>query len=98
MNISAKRDKNTLVIGISGRVDTVSAPELEKSITENIDGVNELILDLKDMTYTSSAGLRVFLKAQKLMNQQGTLTLKNVCNEVMEIFEVTGFSEILNIE
>ncbi|MBO4339468.1 MAG: STAS domain-containing protein [Clostridia bacterium] len=98
MDISTKKDGNSLVISVSGRVDTVTAPELEKRITENIDGISELVLDLKDMTYTSSSGLRVILRAQKLMNKQGSIKVTNVRDEVMEIFDVTGFSDILNIE
>lgn len=98
MDISTKKDGNSLVISVSGRVDTVTAPEFEKRITDNIDGVSELVLDLKDMTYTSSAGLRVILRAQKLMNKQGSMKVTNVRDEVMEIFDVTGFSDILNIE
>ncbi|MBE6827894.1 MAG: STAS domain-containing protein [Ruminococcaceae bacterium] len=98
MNFSSKKEGNTLTVSVSGRIDTNSAPELEKHITDNLDGITELILDLKDITYTSSAGLRVFLKAQKLMNKQGVMTLKNVREEVMDIFELTGFSGILNIE
>jgi anti-anti-sigma factor len=98
MDISTKKDGNSLVISVSGRVDTVTAPEFEKRITENIDGVSELVLDLKDMTYTSSSGLRVILRAQKLMNKQGSMKVTNVRDEVMEIFDVTGFSDILNIE
>ncbi|MBQ6019100.1 MAG: STAS domain-containing protein [Clostridia bacterium] len=97
MNITTERDGNSLVISVSGRVDTVTAPELEKSITDNIDGVGELVLDLQNMTYTSSAGLRVILKAKKLMDRQGSLTVKNVRSEIMEIFDITGFSDILNI-
>ena len=85
MDISTKKDGNSLVISVSGRVDTVTAPELEKRITENIDGVSELMLDLKDMTYTSSSGLRVILRAQKLMNKQGSMKVTNVRDEVMEI-------------
>ncbi len=98
MDISTKKDGNSLVISVSGRVDTVTAPEFEKRITENIGGVSELVLDLKDMTYTSSSGLRVILRAQKLMNKQGSMKVTNVRDEVMEIFDVTGFSDILNIE
>ena len=79
-------------------MDTTTAPELEKCITENSDGVTELILDLKDMSYTSSAGLRVILKAQKLMNQQGSMKVTGVQNDVLEVFDMTGFSDILTIE
>jgi anti-sigma B factor antagonist len=98
MQITNERNANSLTVFISGRVDTATAPELERFIEDNTEGVTELILDLKDMEYTSSAGLRVFLKAQKLMNVQGSMKVKNVQSGVMEIFEITGFSDILTIE
>lgn len=98
MQITNERNANSLTVFISGRVDTATAPELERFIEDNTEGVTELILDLKDMEYTSSAGLRVFLKAQKLMNIQGSMKVKNVQSGVMEIFEITGFSDILTIE
>lgn len=98
MQITNERNANSLTVFISGRVDTATAPELERFIEDNTDGVTELILDLKDMEYTSSAGLRVFLKAQKLMNVQGSMKVKNVQSDVKEIFEITGFSDILCIE
>lgn len=98
MQITNERNANSLTVFISGRVDTATAPELERFIEDNTEGVTELILDLKDMEYTSSAGLRVFLKAQKLMNVQGSMKVKNVQSDVMEIFEITGFSDILTIE
>ena len=98
MQITNERNANSLTVFISGRVDTATAPELERFIEDNTDGVTELILDLKDMEYTSSAGLRVFLKAQKLMNVQGSMKVKNVQSDVKEIFDITGFSDILTIE
>ena len=98
MQITNERNANSLTVFISGRVDTATAPELERFIEDNTEGVTELILDLKDMEYTSSAGLRVFLKAQKKMNTQGTMLIRNVQSTVMEIFEITGFSDILYIE
>ena len=98
MQISKEKDNNILTVSVSGRVDTTTAPELEKYITENAEGVTELILDLKDMSYTSSAGLRALLKAQKLMNAQGSMKVINVQSDVMEVFEMTGFSDILTIE
>lgn len=98
MQLSKKLEGNKLTITVSGRVDTITAPEFEKYINENIESITELILDLKDMSYTSSAGLRVILKAQKLMSAQGSMTLINVQDDVMEIFDMTGFSDILTIE
>lgn len=97
MQLSKNSEGNKLTISVSGRVDTVTAPELESFITENTNGVTELILDLKDMSYTSSAGLRVILKAQKMMNAQGSMKVVNVQSDVMEVFEMTGFSDILTI-
>ena len=83
---------------LSGRIDTTTAPDLEKAIMASIDGITDLKLDMKALEYISSAGLRVLLAAQKRMNKQGRMTILNVNENVMEIFEVTGFSDILNIE
>ena len=98
MNITPTKKDGTLIVAVSGKMDTATAPELEKFITENTEGIAELILDLSDMNYTSSAGLRVLLKAQKLMNKQGSMKVTGVQSEVMEIFDMTGFSDILTIE
>lgn len=98
MEIIKTTNANTLTMKIDGRLDTNSAPQLEKELFESLDGVEVLIFDLADMPYTSSAGLRVFLKAQKMMNKQGSMKIKNACDDVMEVFEITGFSEIIDIE
>ena len=98
MQLTHTKEGNRLTVNVSGRVDTTTAPELEKYITDNTDGVTELILDLKEMSYTSSAGLRVLLKAQKLMNKQGSMKVTGVQNDVLEVFDMTGFSDILTIE
>ena len=98
MQLTSERDGNKLTVSIEGRVDTTTAPELEKYILENTDGVTELLLDLGEMSYTSSAGLRVLLKAHKLMSKQGELMVTKVQSDVMEIFDMTGFSDILTIE
>ena len=98
MNIGIKMIAEETTIEISGRLDTVTAPELEKTIKTDISDDAHLILDVKGMEYISSAGLRVLLAAQKKMNKHGTMKVKNVCPEVMEIFEVTGFTDILTIE
>ena len=87
-----------VTLKIEGRLDTTTAPTLEKTIGEIIDSVTELILDMNQLTYVSSAGLRVLLSTQKQMNKIGTMKLIGVCEEVMEVFEMTGFSDILNIE
>lgn len=98
MTIEIKKNVDELVLEITGRVDTITAPALEKTINENLEGVKTLILDLKSLEYISSAGLRVLLGAQKKMSQIGSMKIKNVCELVMEVFEMTGFADILNIE
>ncbi len=98
MQTTLVKEGSKLTIAVSGRVDTTTAPELEKAVFESTDGITELVLDLKEMSYISSAGLRVLLKSEKAMKAQGKMTLINVNNEVMEIFDMTGFSDILTIE
>ena len=98
MTIEIKKNADELVLEITGRVDTITAPALDKTIYENLEGVKKLILDLKSLEYISSAGLRVLLGAQKKMSQIGSMKIKNVCELVMEVFEMTGFADILNIE
>lgn len=91
------RDESA-VFSLAGRLDTVTAPELEKEIRDSIDGLRELKLDLEKLDYISSAGLRVLLSTQKTMNNQDKMKVTNVNEAIMEIFEVTGFVEILTIE
>lgn len=98
MEVSINKQGENLTIGVIGRMDTVAAPKLEEAIRENIEGVTLLTLDLSEMTYTSSAGLRVLLVAHKLMSSQGSMTVTGVNESVMEVLEITGFSDILNIE
>ena len=98
LNIKKNLEGEKLTVALEGRLDTVTAPELENELKESLDSVTELVLDLKDLEYISSAGLRVLLTAQKSMNQKGTMKLINVNETVMEIFEVTGFVDILTIE
>ncbi len=98
MNIQKNREADTLNVAIEGRLDTTTAPQLEEELKTSIDGVKELIFDLDKLAYVSSAGLRVLLSAQKIMNKQGSMVIRNANEEVMEIFEVTGFIDILNIE
>ena len=98
MTIEIKKNADELVLAITGRVDTITAPALDKTINENLEGVKTLILDLKSLEYISSAGLRVLLSAQKKMQQIGKMKVINVCEEVMEVFEITGFADILVIE
>ena len=98
MTIEMKKTDAQTVLEVSGRLDTTTAPVLDKTISEDIAANTNLILDLKGLEYISSAGLRVLLSAQKRMQKQGCMKLKNVCEEVMEVFEMTGFADILEIE
>lgn len=98
MQINYTKETSKLIIAPEGRIDTLSAPEFEKKVGEIIDGVSELVLDMAKVEYVSSAGLRVILKVQKLMLRQGKMKLTNVNESVMEVFEITGFSDILCIE
>ena len=98
LNIEQKRDQEKLCIALGGRLDTTTAPELEGALKESLDGVEELVMDFENLEYISSAGLRVLLSAQKIMNRQGRMKLIHVRDEVKEIFEVTGFLDILTVE
>ena len=98
MIIEKKLNGNELTITLTGRLDTTTAPQLEAEVKENLGGIEKLILDFTALEYLSSAGLRVLLAAQKIMNKQGEMIIKNVNDTVKEIFEVTGFSDILTIE
>lgn len=98
MKINKKTEGNSLLIALEGRLDTSTAPELEKEIKASIDGVSDLCFDFAKLDYVSSAGLRVLLSAQKIMNKQGSMKLINVSEPIMEIFDVTGFTDILTIE
>ncbi len=98
LNIDQNQNGATLSFALEGRLDTTTAPQLDDAIKAAIEGVTELTFDLTKLEYVSSAGLRVFLSAQKTMNKQGKMVIKNVSEEVNEVFEVTGFSDILTIE
>ena len=98
MTIEIKRNENQITIDLVGRLDTITAPALEKTISENLEGIKSLVLDLKGLEYISSAGLRVLLGAEKRIQKVGQMKLVNVCDDVMEIFEMTGFADILTIE
>jgi anti-sigma B factor antagonist len=95
MTIEIKKTGTDAVIELSGRLDTTTAPALDKTITEEIPENANLSLDLKGLEYISSAGLRVLLSAQKRMQKRGSMKLSNVCEEVMDVFEMTGFADIL---
>lgn len=98
LNIIKEKNESQLTIKLEGRLDTISAPQLEKEMQQALSGIQELVLDLSQLAYLSSAGLRVILSAQKVMNRQGKMIVRHVPDMIMEIFEVTGFSEILTIE
>ena len=98
LNINKQAENGKLVIALEGRLDTTTSPVLEVELKSSLDGVTELIMDFEKLEYISSAGLRVLLSAQKVMNKQGSMKLIHVCDPVMEVFEVTGFSDILTIE
>lgn len=97
MNILKKTEGSALTLALEGRLDTSTAPQLEAEV-RSLDGVAELVIDLAALEYLSSAGLRVLLAAQKLMNKQGRMVVRHVNETIMEIFEVTGFVDILTIE
>ncbi len=98
MTIEIKKNADETIIEIVGRLDTITAPALDKTINEDIGDTKNLILDVKGMEYISSAGLRVLLSAQKKMQKIGSMKVTNVCADVMEVFEMTGFADILVIE
>ena len=98
LNIEKKTDGSSLNIALEGRLDTMTSPQLEETLKDSLDGVTSLIMDFEKLEYISSAGLRVLLSAQKIMNKQGEMKLIHVNDVINEIFEVTGFSDILNIE
>lgn len=97
MQIEKKIENSVVTFFLEGRLDTMTAPQLESKIQGKLDGVTELYFDFAKLSYISSAGLRVLLTAQKIMNKQGKMVIKNVCAEIKEIFEVTGFSDILTL-
>ena len=98
MTIEIKRNADETAIELVGRLDTTTAPALDKTISNDIEGTKTLILDFQNLEYISSAGLRVVLGAQKKMQKLGSMKVINVCEEVMEVFEMTGFADILTIE
>ncbi len=98
MNINKTQNGSELVIALEGRLDTTTAPQLEAEIKSAIEGINALVFDFEKLDYISSAGLRVLLATQKIMNKQGTMVIRKVNETINEVFEVTGFSDILTIE
>ena len=98
MTITKNQDGSKLTVKLEGRLDTMTAPELEKSLADSLNGITDLTFDMEGLEYISSAGLRVLLATQKTMNKQGEMKVTNVQEMVMEVFEVTGFNDILTIE
>lgn len=98
MTINKVVDGSEVVLALEGRLDTNTSTELEACVKESVSGCTSLIFDLKDLVYVASSGLRVLLAAQKIMNKQGSMVIKNVTDGVMEVFEVTGFVDFLTIE
>ena len=98
MTINKTQEAGKLTVALEGRLDTTTAPELEADLKASLDNVTELVVDMEKLDYISSAGLRVLLWAQKTMNKKGSMVVKNVSEVVNEVFEVTGFADILNIE
>ena len=98
MTIEIKRNAEETIIELAGRLDTTTAPALDKTINNDVEGTKNLVLNFKKLEYISSAGLRVLLGAQKKMQKIGSMKVTNVCEAVMEVFEMTGFADILVIE
>ena len=98
LNIKKEGTAEDLTVVLEGRLDTTTAPQLDEELKASLEKAKNLVFDLKALEYVCSAGLRVFLSAQKVMNRQGSMTIKNANEEIKEIFDVTGFVDILNIE
>lgn len=98
MTIKKTQTGTELVFELSGRLDTVTSPELEAELKQSIAGVTKLVFDIAGLDYISSAGLRILLSAQKIMNKQGDMIIRNANAEIMDVFDVTGFIDILTIE
>jgi anti-sigma B factor antagonist len=98
MNITMDKNGNSLKVALEGRLDTTTSPELESKLEGELNEITDLVFDFEKLEYLSSAGLRVLLAAQKIMNKQGKMVIRNANNTIKEIFEVTGFSNILVVE
>ncbi|MBR5756881.1 MAG: STAS domain-containing protein [Firmicutes bacterium] len=98
MNINKTQDGSELTFALQGRLDTTTAPQLEQEINASIADATKLVFDFKELEYISSAGLRLLLSAQKTMNKQGEMVIRNVNETIQEVFEVTGFADILTVE
>lgn len=98
MKILKEKNAKTLILALEGRLDTTTSPELETVLVNELGDTAELIMDFEHVEYISSAGLRVLLAAQKKMNAQGTMIIRNVCEDVREVFDISGFSDILTVQ
>ena len=98
MIINKEKNGNTLKLALEGRLDTMTAPQLESELNPDLEGIENLELDFEKLEYISSAGLRVLLSAQKTMNKKGSMEITHVCEEIMEVFNITGFTDILTIK
>ena len=98
MTIEKKINNEELTITLEGRLDTVTAPSLEEELKASLEGIKNLVMDFQALEYISSAGLRVLLMAQKTMNKQGSMVIRNVNETIAEVFEITGFADMLTIE
>ncbi|MBO4799885.1 MAG: STAS domain-containing protein [Lachnospiraceae bacterium] len=98
MDINKKVNGEALEIALTGRLDTTTAPQLDEVVKNDLNGITSLVFDLNSLEYISSAGLRVLLAAQKVMNKQGSMVVRNVKDDIMEVFDITGFADILTVE
>ncbi|MBQ8554770.1 MAG: STAS domain-containing protein [Clostridia bacterium] len=98
MRVILNKNGSSLDVKVTERLDTTTAPQLEKELSTQLDGVESLTLDFSELNYVSSAGLRVLLSLQKIMNKQGEMVVRNVNENIMEVFDITGFVDVLNIE
>lgn len=98
LNVDKDLQGDTLTVSLDGRLDTTTSPDFEAELKSNLDGVKNLVFDFAKLEYISSAGLRVMLSAQKIMNKQGEMSIKNASDDVLEVFEITGFIDIINIQ
>lgn len=98
MTIDIISKDNQMILSLSGRLDATNAPKLETELKKSIEGVKKLVFDFQELEYISSAGLRVLLNAQKIMNNQGEMILRNINDTISDVFEITGFVDILTIE
>lgn len=98
MEITKQKEGSSLTIGLEGRLDTTTAPQLEQAMADAYEGTTELVFDFGKLEYISSTGLRILLSAQKVMNKQGSMVVRNVNDVIMDVFDATGFVDILKIE